>query len=297
MRKEWRIEPEDITPARTIIRMEEQERAGQFGGLFGDGPDPDEEAEPSHIQSIDRAFAILETIAASRTPMKLKDIAQQTGLRTTTCFNLLDALVRRGYVRRNPYPKVYYLGRRLSRLSRGGGAAGLDLESAAAARLRRLSDSTDLTSVFTVFQGRDLTVTASALPATPNAIPLAAYTEGLAGAAHASALGKAILAWLPEARIAEVVAKHGLTAFNGRSIGSLGELGESLRQIRRHGFAVEDGEYIDGISAVAVAIRDAQGGVAAAVGCLLPRDSDCILRIRETRGPLAEIASEIAGIL
>lgn len=289
-RKERRIEPEDVTPVRTLISLKENENSSTAIPATSNDP------ESGIIQSVDRALSIVEEIALAGRPLRLVEISEATGLRTTTCFTLLNTLVRRGFVRRNPYPKVYYLGRRLAELARDG-ASGIDLETAATGRLRDLSLETGLTSALAMFHGSDLRLVASARPPDPGTISLDDYRAGISRASHASALGKAILAWLPEGRIAGVVAQHDLTAFNARSIDALGELAESLRQVRRHGFAVEDGEYIENISGVAVAIREPSGGVLVSVGCLMPRDSDSIARMRTIRHQLAETAGEIAMML
>jgi IclR family acetate operon transcriptional repressor len=120
------------------------------------------------------------------------------------------------------------------------------------------------------------------------------WRSGLSRASHATAVGKAILAWLPETQIARVVAMNDLTPFTDYTIRTLGELVENLRQIRRHGFSVEDREFEENIVGIACALRDASGGVVGAIGCLLSAEEATSERLQSIRIALTAAAAAIA---
>lgn len=287
-----RIEPADITTDMTRVILDGSEQAkdrssepGETAGNNGEGVT---------IQSVDRALSILEYIATASEPLKLQDIAHDLNLKTPTCYHLLNSLVKRGFVSRNAHPRSYYLGPKIGEMARHG-SAHFDMRRAALPHLMALREEIGHTVCMAVFSGTELTLAAEAGRA--DGVQPGSYQPQFAGAAHATALGKAILAWLPEPQIARVVADRGLTAFTELTIVSLGDLVESLRQVRRHGFAVDTGEYRLNVISLAVALRDPAGGVIGSVGCLLPRDGDDLSMLRDIRGQVSVAASAISGLL
>ena len=70
------------------------------------------------IQSVDRAIDVLEVLAHSGGELPLKAIAQKTGLNVSTCHHLLATLVNRGYVSRSKLGRLYFIGSKVSELSK-----------------------------------------------------------------------------------------------------------------------------------------------------------------------------------
>ena len=71
---------------------------------------------------------------------------------------------------------------------------------------------------------------------------------------HCISLGKAMLAHLPESKVDDVVAKHGLREFTPGTITTRAELDESLAEIRERGYAIDDEEKIEGLRCVAAPV-------------------------------------------
>ena len=84
-------------------------------------------------------------------------------------------------------------------------------------------------------------------------------------ASHATATGKAILAWLPEAEMARVISENGLVAYTDKTITSLSGFIEELRHVRRNGFSVDNEELQDGVVCCGAALRDEKGAVIASI--------------------------------
>lgn len=72
---------------------------------------------------------------------------------------------------------------------------------------------------------------------------------------HATAAGKAILAYLPERRVREILDRRGLPARTQNTITSRNELREELERVREHGYAINQEENVRGVRAVGVPIR------------------------------------------
>ncbi|MDJ0933115.1 helix-turn-helix domain-containing protein [Breoghania sp.] len=114
-----RIEPADITTGKTQVVLDEGRQKDDKAEQVEMGQSNNEGVT---IQSVDRALSILEYIAAATEPMKLQDIAQDLNLKTPTCYNLLNSLVKRGFVTRIAHPRAYHLGPKFGEMARHGSA-------------------------------------------------------------------------------------------------------------------------------------------------------------------------------
>lgn len=88
---------------------------------------------------------------------------------------------------------------------------------------------------------------------------------GKRGPMHASAAGKAILASIPEERVREIVATHGLARTGDNTIQSESELREELDRVRERGYAFNRQETTGGVHAVGAAVSDREGAVVGAL--------------------------------
>ncbi|GGN20205.1 IclR family transcriptional regulator [Halarchaeum nitratireducens] len=111
---------------------------------------------------------------------------------------------------------------------------------------------------------------------------------------HTTGLGKAILAHLPEARVDEIVERHGLERRTARSIGTRGELDEALDEVRERGYAIDDGERLEGLRCIAAPVTQSTGDVVGAISLSAPasRVSD-----EELEGRLAERVLSAANVI
>ncbi|WP_121743482.1 IclR family transcriptional regulator [Natronorubrum halophilum] len=82
---------------------------------------------------------------------------------------------------------------------------------------------------------------------------------------HFTATGKAVLAYLPESRVEEIIDEHGLVRKTENTITDREALFEELRSVRAQGYAVNDEEEIKGIRAVGAPIRSDDGTVLGAI--------------------------------
>jgi IclR family transcriptional regulator, acetate operon repressor len=88
-------------------------------------------------------------------------------------------------------------------------------------------------------------------------------------APHATSIGKAILAWLPEDEMRRILA-HGMKRFTENTITEFPALVESLRIVRRNGYAIDHEEFLPGVICVGAAIRDQAGTVIGAISASTP---------------------------
>jgi IclR family acetate operon transcriptional repressor len=88
-------------------------------------------------------------------------------------------------------------------------------------------------------------------------------------APHATSVGKAIMAWLPEDEIRRIVA-HGMKRFTDNTITELPAFIEALRIVRRNGYALDHEEFLPGVICIGAAIRDQAGTVIGAISASTP---------------------------
>jgi DNA-binding IclR family transcriptional regulator len=84
--------------------------------------------------------------------------------------------------------------------------------------------------------------------------------------AHATNLGKVLLADLSRERVEEIVAERGLAAYTPHTITGLEELEAELERIRVLGYAIDNEEYDEGLRCIGAPVRDHSGHVVAALG-------------------------------
>lgn len=217
------------------------------------------------IQSVDRALYLLETIAEAGGEATLTELATRTGLNISTCHHLLATLIKRGFATKVPGRRLYALGARIFFLSHA--CLQVDLPRRAQPYLEAINRTTGETVHLAALQG-DSVVTLAVREAR-HAVRVDTGKVGRVEAPHATSVGKAIMAWLPEAEIQRIVA-GGMKRYTDKTITEFPALIESLRIVRRNGYAVDREEYLPGVICVGAAIRDQAGTVIGAISASTP---------------------------
>src|SRR5262245_10640878 len=205
---------------------------------------------------------LLEAIAEAGGEATLTKLAARTQLHISTCHHLLSTLVKWGYVAKVPGRRSYALGARILYLGHAC-LRHIDLPRRAQPFVERINERTGETVQLAMLQ-RDQVVTLAVCEAR-HAVRVETGTLGDADAPHASAAGKAMLAWLGEDQISRTLAAHGLTRFTDNTITDTGALDEELRRVRGDGFAIDREELQPGVIGIGAAIRDHAGTVVGAI--------------------------------
>jgi IclR family acetate operon transcriptional repressor len=247
-----------------------RDKTGTFGsGVTKGGVEVDVTAlEPAsgtrQIQSVARALDIIEVLAGERDGMALSELSERIELNSSTCHHLISTLVARGYVEHLGRSRGYALGRKvhdLVDLADGvfdpdlilkNELRNLGLSLGHSVQLAVLAETSLLTKLR--FNSPNLE---EALVEPDEIIKMTAL--------HATATGKAILAWLPEIELVRVISANGLTKYTDKTITALSELVAELRLVRRRGYSIDDEELQDGVICIGAALRDAGGAIVGAI--------------------------------
>lgn len=253
----------------TEISITEDVRVGSTGpGPVGKHSAVMEEAYGGRtIQSVDRALTVLEVVANEPDGLPLAQISERTGLNPSTCHHLISTLVQRGYLTHLSRTRGYALGPKIREISE---ANEPEKDPAVLLRedLRELGDRLGLGVQLAVLSDTSL-MTKLSFPSSVNKIDEPNEIEKMS-ALHATATGKAILAWIPDTELARVISANGLTAYTDRTITSLSGLVEELRLVRRRKSSIDDEEFRKGIVCIGSAIRKQDGEVVAAISTTMP---------------------------
>jgi IclR family transcriptional regulator, KDG regulon repressor len=221
-----------------------------------------EERASVGIQSLGRAFGILEKVARHRDGIGLADLSRLVGLHNSTTFHLAKTMVALGYLRQEKDTKRYRIGRPLFALA----ASALDeieMINVATPVLEELARQTGECSHFAVRMGDAIVVIART--SGPGAFQLADRV-GVVRPVHCTALGKAILAALPPDQLAALLKRTGLKPSTEKSITEMPVLLREIEEIKRTAIAFDDGEFNLEVRCIAVPVKNFTGKVIGALG-------------------------------
>jgi DNA-binding IclR family transcriptional regulator len=208
----------------------------------------------SSVPAAAQVLAILRYLARQATPVPAAAISRDVGLPRSTTYHLLDTLTRDGFVTHLPEQRRYGLG--VSAFELGSGyARQAPIQRLATVPLARLVDRTGHNAHLAVLHGREVLYVIE--ERAPGRAPL--VTEvGVRLPAHLTASGRAMLALLPPAQVRALFPDSSSFVQRTEVSGprSLTALRRDLAEVRRRGFATEDGEVTSGFSSVAAAVTD-----------------------------------------
>ncbi|MEI5101957.1 IclR family transcriptional regulator [Streptomyces sp. PmtG] len=243
------------------------------------------------VPAVTRALDILELFLEGDGTRSAPDVVRELGLPRTTVHELLTTLAARSYL--VPVPEQagrYRLGVRSYQLG-SRYAEQLDLAAEGQRVAREVAETCDETVHVAVLE--DLDVIYIAKVDSIHAVRMVS-APGRRLPAHCTAVGKMLLASLPEEELELRLAENGeLVALTPNSITDADALRAQLAVIRRRGTAVEQREANPDVSCVAAPVRDGTGEVVSALSVSVP-----MVRWSEERAhELGELALKGAGDL
>ena len=202
------------------------------------------------VQSLQRAFDLLERLADAGGEASLSELAASSGLPLPTIHRLIRTLVTLGYVRQNS-TRRYALGSRLIRL---GETASRQFGTWARTYLAELVEQVGETANLAVLDGDHVVYVAQV----PSKHAMRMFTEvGRRLLPHGTGVGKAMLAQLPESEVRALLARTGLPAHTPSTITDPDALVAELARVAERGYAVDEAEQELGVRCLAVPLTGA----------------------------------------
>ncbi|WP_460843441.1 IclR family transcriptional regulator domain-containing protein [Nocardioides marmoraquaticus] len=225
----------------------------------GAGPLPGDD----FVQSLARGIAVITCFDAEHGRLTLSEVAERTGLTRATARRLLLTLAQLGYVRVEGRlfaltPQVLQLGTAY--------LSGMGLPEVAQPHLEQLTARTGESSSVAVLDGDDIVYVARV--ATTHRLMRAGITVGTRFPAHATSMGRVLLAALPEAERSVRVRAMALDPLTERTTTDPDALLYALRRVAGDGHALVDQELEPGLRSLAVPVRH-RGAVVGALNVSL----------------------------
>src|SRR4051812_5934147 len=240
------------------------------------------------IQSVDRAARILKALASGPRRLGVSQLADQLGMTRPTVHGLLQTLQAHGFVEQDRDSDKYQLGAGLLHL----GNSYLDhneLRARSLVHAERLAARAQAAVRVGVLHGPSVVVVHHVFrpDATFQVLEVGAQLP-----VHASALGKAMLAYAPES-LSDDLLSEPLPKLTRRTL-TAAALQRELPKIAERGVARERDEAVLGESSVAAAIFDHTGQAVGAIGVV--GDTEAILPRGPARDVLPAVVEAARGV-
>jgi DNA-binding IclR family transcriptional regulator len=218
------------------------------------------------VPAVDRAIKVLELLSVAPHGMSLAQLAVQTSVPKSTMFRILHTLHDHSIIVEDRERKLFTLGMRL--LGWGNAALSrIDLKTIAHPHLLKLAHETRESFYLALLDHDEVVLVDRA--DTPEIWKMVTRL-GSRSPFHCTATGLVIAAAMTDEAIDEMILRHGLKRFTSKTITSAAKLKKRLKEVRRLGYAIADGEYKLDLCAVAVPIPDHTKKVVASLMTAIP---------------------------
>jgi DNA-binding IclR family transcriptional regulator len=215
-----------------------------------------------HVKSVAKALRLIDYLAEAKRPLSLQELTQYAGIPKSTLHGLLTPLRESGLIEQGQDGR-YRLGIRLFELG-SIVSASWNIASIARPHLQNIAIQTGQSVQLSMIDKCGVLI----LDYADTNSSLRVVTEvGDRLPIHSTALGKAILAFLPEIQ-AKGCLKTGMFSFTPHTITDMEDMMAALEKIRERGYAIEDGENRIGLRGVAAPIFDISGAPVYALGVI-----------------------------
>lgn len=236
-------------------------------------------ADPKNtVQSLAKGFKVLQAFTAQEPELTMAEVARKAGLDNATAFRFLNTLVGLGYVDKVDNSRLFRLS--LNVLDLGFHAiARSDLRTLARPILRGLVGEVNEAASIGVLDGSSV-VYVERLQAGLTQLGVDVRI-GSRVAAYSSAVGQAILAWLPQDQQVKVLRGQPLVKLTDTTLTDIDALLERLAQIRATGHAVSNQETVAGLYVMAAPVLDIDGLPVASLSVAAPAHRSTLRQFEE----------------
>lgn len=218
--------------------------------------------------TFDKGLKILELFTLEKPRLTLRDVAERSGLTKPTALRMLNTLEANGYLMRDR-SKAYCLGLRFLELANAV-TERLDIRHAALVHMDELLLKVDQAVNLVIRDGYDGVY----IEKRETSHPVRVYTRiGRRAPLYAGACPRALIAFLPDKELQELLPKFTLVSFTPSTPSSIEDLQERIKRERALGYCFSQGELFEGTAAIAMPVRDHSRRVVGAVSLAGPSAS------------------------
>lgn len=216
--------------------------------------------------ALNKALLVLEHLTQSHRPIGLAELAELICLPRQTIHRILQQLVDAQLIIRAPQKDRYVVGPALTQLSVQA-LSSLNTGTPVRAVLETVVEQTGETCNVGILDQDEVVY----LERMEGSAPLRLQLQvGSRVPVHCTAIGKLLLAYQHKNVRTRLLNARPLRRFTGHTFTDVAVLEEEFARIRSQGYSFNDQEYVDGLTAIAVAIRDRESKVIAALAVHAP---------------------------
>jgi DNA-binding IclR family transcriptional regulator len=246
-----------------------------------------EESSLSAVKTLRKALGILDAFALAERPLSVAEVAVRAGVTRPTAHRLVQTLVGEGYLSQDPRDGRIAPGYSVLKLA----GSLLDTNRVRLEALPYLENlarlSGERANLGILHRDQTLYLAGVEKPSLPTI-----YSRfGKVVPAYCSALGKAMLAYLPERELQDFLKRQPLTRLTDATITDEAALRAELAKVRESGLAVDNEEHAIGVCCMAAAII-VDGKAVAAIG-LSSRTLEQLMRHKDPVQHTAEVISHV----
>ncbi|WP_405247177.1 IclR family transcriptional regulator [Cellulophaga sp. Asnod2-G02] len=219
-----------------------------------------------NVPNLERGLMVIELLATKKNGLTLAEITETLALTKTSAFRVVSTLIFKNYLQKNETTKKITLSRKMLTL----GISAMTEQSIVEMSIdvmRALRDELKESVMLGILLDDKGTI----LEQVSSSYPVKLFVEqGTQFSLHSSVGGKSILANMPQEDCNDILKKITLTKFTKNTITSKKEFKKTLLDVRRKGYAIDNGEDIQGIHCIGAPIYNESGYPVAALWITAP---------------------------
>jgi IclR family transcriptional regulator, KDG regulon repressor len=220
-------------------------------------------SEENNSNAIERTLSILELVTASQKGLSNADLSRRLNIPKSSASYILRVLEKRGYLNREESGK-YRIGLKLVSLT-SGALTHLDFREIAKPIMSEFLKKSRLPEVHLAVLDNGRAVYVEKIEADNSFIKMDIWV-GHRLPIHTTAIGKTLVAYLPEAEILRILELRGMDKKTRKSITSPQKFLQELEKVRKYGYAIDDEENSDNVRCLAAPVYDSNGKIIASFG-------------------------------
>lgn len=237
------------------------------------------------LQSVDNALMIVDMISEEGHELGISEISRRVSLGKSTVHRLLNTLAGRGYIVQNPDTGKYKLGIKIVNI-----AAGIlnnqNVIKECRPYLEELSVVTGETTHLSFYNNGEITFVDKIKGKNPS---IMGSVVGTTKPAYITSMGKVLLAYLPEKKLAEYLKDVNLKPYTPYTITDIDSLSNNIAVVKVNGYSEDQQEAEEGLVCIAAPIFNSMGEAIAALSI-----SGAASRINERREEYIKLVKQYA---
>lgn len=245
------------------------------------------------VQSVDRALTIVNILKDHPKGLGVTEISHRLDVSKSTVHRLLSSLLIQGFVKQDVENERYQLGLKLIELGEVV-SSHLNIRKTAAPYLNQLAEATGETVHLVMMDQLEIVY----IDKTESEATIRMFSRiGKRAPMHCTGVGKAILAFLPEEKIDEVLTERPMTKFTENTITDPVEMKQHLKEIRQRGVAFDLEEHEEGIQCAAAPLFNYHGEVVGGISVAGPMMRVDEEKLKQLSVEVHRVSREISEML